>query len=125
MMCACDEEFGTKFLSHQLPSGAVLETQERVPVSAGFVAGMCAECRGLPLEPHPVAAIPGRTSKIKRYCWRELAFREMELYAQYGGEPERYIYEVDYPSEQSIIGRANIQALQDIKRLHSKAQKDE
>ncbi len=49
----------------------------------------------------------------------------MELYAQYGGEPERYIFEMDYPSEQSIIGRAKIQALQDIKRLHSEAQKYE
>lgn len=123
MMCTCDEEIGTKFLFHQLASGAVLETQERVPVSAGFVAGMCAECRGLPLEPYPVAAIPGRTSKIKRYYWRELAFREMELYEKYGGEPERYIYEMDDPSEQSIIGRAKIQALHDIKGLHSAAQK--
>lgn len=125
MMCACDEEIGTKFLSHQLDAGAVLESQERVPVSAGFVAGVCAECRGLPLEPHPVAAFPGWTSKIKRYYWRELAFREMKLYEQYGGEPDRYIYEINDTSENSIIGRAKIQALEDVKRLHSSVHKYE
>lgn len=125
MMCACDEEIGTKFLPHQLVSGTVLETQERVPVTAGFLAGLCTECRGLPPEAHPVAAIPGRTSKIKRYYWRELAFREMELYEQYGGDPERYIYELDDPNEQSVIGRARIQALKDIKSLHNTARKHE
>nr|VFJ59970.1 MAG: VRR-NUC domain-containing protein [Candidatus Kentron sp. FW] len=125
MMCACDEEIGTKFLSHQLASGTALESQKHIPVSAGFVACVCAECRGLPIEPHPVAAIPGRTSKIKRYYWRELAFREMKLYEQYGGKPDHYIFEMDDTSENSIIGKAKNQALKDIKRLHSEAHKYE
>lgn len=125
MMCACDEEIGKKFLAHQLSSGTALDSQERIPVTAGFVAYACAECRGKPPGPHPVAAIPGRTSKIKRYYWRELAFREMELYETYGGVPEQYIYELDNPDEQSIVVKARTQALDDIKRLHSQSPKYE
>lgn len=123
MMCACDEPIGIKFLPHQLTCGTALETQERVQITAGFVARVCVECRGFLPEPHPVAAIPGRTSKIKRYYWRELAFREMELYEQYGGDPECYIYELYDPNEQSIIWRAKTQALEDIKHLHRKTHK--
>lgn len=117
-MCLCDEAIGTKFLPHQLDSGTELETQKSVPVTNGFVSGVCIECRGLPPKAHPVASIPGRTSKIKRYYWKELAFREMELYEQFGGDPKRYIYELDDTDEDSIIGRARSQALKDIKSLH-------
>jgi hypothetical protein len=125
MMCACDEAIGTKFLPHQLASGTVLETQERVSVTNGFVPEVCAECRGLPPEAHPVAAIPGRTSKIKRYYWRELAFREMVLYEQGGGDPDHYIYELDNHDDQSLIGRARAQAIKDIKSRHDTARKYE
>lgn len=125
MMCACDEEVGKKFLAHQLASGTSLESQERIPVTAGFVAYACDECRGKSPKSHPVAAIPGRTSKIKRYYWRELAFREMELYEMLGGVPEQYIYELDDPDEQSIVEEAKAQALDDIKQLHSQSPKYE
>ena len=37
MMCACDRENGERFLAHQLREGRVLETQERIPVTLGFV----------------------------------------------------------------------------------------
>lgn len=74
MMCACEEEFGRRFLVHQLDEGCELDTQMRVPVTHGFEPEICSECRGLPSDPAPAAAIPGRTSKIKRYYWRELFF---------------------------------------------------
>jgi hypothetical protein len=124
-MCSCDEEIGTKFLPHQLTLGTELKTQARVPVTNGFISGICVECRGLSAEAHPVASIPGRTSKIKRYYWRELVFREMELYEQFGGDPGHYIYEIGNPEDQSIIGRARNQALIDIKRLHESVRKYE
>lgn len=76
MMCACDQEIGETFLSHQLDVGCELKTQERLPVTLGFVQNVCSECRGLPPKAYPVAAIPGRTSKIKRYYWREIQFEE-------------------------------------------------
>ena len=41
MMCACDEAFGRRFLSHQLSEGVELETQARVPVTAGFQPAIC------------------------------------------------------------------------------------
>ena len=44
----------------------MLETQERIPITLGFVDDICRECRGLPVEAHPRAAIPGQMSKIKR-----------------------------------------------------------
>lgn len=75
MMCTCDEAFGTRFLSHQLRMGRELELQIDVPVDLGFVPEVCPECRGLPPVPAPVAEGFGRTSKIKRYYWRELYFQ--------------------------------------------------
>jgi hypothetical protein len=125
MMCACNEIIGKKFLPHQLFSGNVLETQENVIVTNGFVSEICTECRNLPVVAYPVAAIPGRTSKIKRYYWRELAFREMELYEQYGGNPEHHVYELNDSDEHSIINKAKIQALKDIKKLHETTKKYE
>lgn len=77
MICACDEAFGRRFLSHQLQQGRELELQIDVPVDLGFVPKVCPECRGLPPIPAPVAAGFGRTSKIKRYYWRELQFQEI------------------------------------------------
>ena len=80
MMCACDESVGRKFLVHQLEFGVELDTKRQVPVTAGFQQKVCEECRGLPLTPHPKSASPGRTSKIARYYWRELAFETMKRF---------------------------------------------
>jgi hypothetical protein len=81
MMCACDEKIGRKFLPHQLYHGRELETRQEVPVTIGFQPAVCRECRGLPLIPHPVGEIYGRTSKIQRYYWRELSFKGKERFA--------------------------------------------
>jgi hypothetical protein len=80
MMCACDEPIGRQFRAHQLDHGVELETRQRVPVTAGFHPNLCEECRGLPITPHPRSAIYGRTSKIRRYYWRELAFEKMKRF---------------------------------------------
>jgi len=80
MMCVCDESVGRKFLVHQLEFGVELDTKRQVPVTAGFQQKVCEECRGLPLTPHPKSASPGRTSKIARYYWRELAFETMKRF---------------------------------------------
>lgn len=83
MMCGCDEAFGRRFLAHQLNEGCELDTQRRVPVTLGFVEGSCSECRGSPADHAPAASIPGRTSKIKRYYWRELFFAERIAQAEW------------------------------------------
>lgn len=121
-MCACDEARGNKFLPHQLSQGTTLDTQQRVPVTLGFAHKICNECRGLPADTYPKAAIHGSTSKIKRYYWRELAFREQDLFEQLGGNPERYLYEMG-ESESDLYARAKNQALADIKSLHETTQK--
>lgn len=120
MMCSCDESIGRKHLSHQLDRGVVLETQERVPVTAGFQLNICRECRGLAPEAHPIASIPGRTSKIKRYYWRELAFREMELYEEWKVTPEGQASRAGSHFEVPQLAEY---ALMEIKHLHAAAPK--
>lgn len=120
MMCACDRSIGERFLPHQLSHGKDLETQQRIPVTLGFVAKACELCRTGKATAYPMAAIHGRTSKIKRYYWRELAFRKMELYEQLTGSPDGYLDE--HPNEHSDSHKkADAQALEDIKNLHAQS----
>lgn len=76
MMCSCDEHFGKRFLPHQLTVGRELDTQSRILVDVGFFRAVCPECRGRPAVPAPVSAGFGRTTKIKRFYWREIFFME-------------------------------------------------
>lgn len=117
MMCACDEERGKRFLPHQLGYAAELKTQKRVPVTHGFQKGACRECRGLPPIPSPKAAIPGRTSKIKRFYWRELDFREFEILEKRGTSLDDFLAD---PTLRKEIGE---QALNDIQVLHERRPK--
>ncbi len=112
-----------RFLPHQLRHATELGTQQRIAVTGGFQPAVCRECRGLPPEAHPVAPIPGRTSKIKRYYWRELAFREMELFAEWaeshGVSPEQS----SGPAAKAARGAAADEALREIRMLHETAPK--
>ncbi len=74
MMCDCDRTIGEKYLSHQLRVGRDYENRTEYLVTLGFQSHVCNECRGLPAANFPVAPIYGRTSKIARYYWREIAF---------------------------------------------------
>jgi hypothetical protein len=117
MMCACDETFGQRFLAHQLFEGCKLENQERVPVTHGFQPGLCNGCRGLPLMPSPCTAIHGRTSKIRRFYWRELFFRETEAFADWEtANPDAQPHEVK-EARKRIEG----EVLDAIKALHASA----
>jgi hypothetical protein len=86
MMCACEEEFGHQYLPHQLDYGTELHTHRQVPVTLGFQKGICNACRGLPEEAHPTAQLYGRTSKIFRYYWREIAFKTISKFSQWAKE---------------------------------------
>lgn len=119
MMCACDEEFGYRFLAHQLSEGCELETQARIPVTHGFQPEICSECRGQSADPAPAAAIHGRTSKIKRYYWRELFFATHSAQAD---------WDADHPGASDDERRAvhsSIEktVLEDMKVLHASAPK--
>src|SRR6185369_4675339 len=82
MMCSCDRIIGEKYLPHQLKEGAELETGNRIPVTLGFQDRTCRECRGLDPIAHPTAARFRSTSNIRRYYWREIFFRELELFSE-------------------------------------------
>src|SRR5574341_1396546 len=85
MMCSCDEEFGRKYLPHQLSFATELSTKTEIRVSLGFQPRICRECRGLQPESNPVAAIHSRTSKLRRYYWREIAFETIKRFAEWSG----------------------------------------
>ena len=123
MMCDCDKLIGERFLPHQLDQGTELETRRRIPVTAGFQLAICRECRGLLPEAHPVASIPGRTTKIRRYYWRELAFRELELFDELAKAHGVLPGEDSGPEGAAAQRQAAEQALREIKQLHETAPK--
>lgn len=119
MMCSCDEAFGKRFLEHQLDEGIELETQARILVSSGFQPRICNACRGIPLVAAPTAAIPGRTSKIKRFYWREKFFMVTERLADWRIEnPDATENEIG-ETRKSI----EIAVLTELKKLHAAAPK--
>ncbi len=119
MMCECDRARGTKFLSHQLEYGVELNSQQRVRVTLGFQLGICRECRGLSPTASPTASTPGRTSKVKRYYWRELHFREFEILSSMG----MGLVDIYSPEASELRKKAASQALEDIKRIHEQSPK--
>jgi hypothetical protein len=113
-ICSCERDFALRHLAHQVRFGRVLETQERVPVN-GFADRMCAECRGLPEQPHPKAAIYGLKGKVERFYWREIIKTQFELTA------ERYGRSIPpSPLEARKIRR---EALEKWKQVHRKTPK--
>ena len=123
MMCDCDRLIGEKFLRHQLDQGSELETGRTIPVTAGFQPSICRECRGLLPEAHPVGSIPGRTTKIRRYYWRELAFREMELLDELSKARSVLPGDDGGPKGAAARRQAAEQAPLEIKQLHETAPK--
>lgn len=118
-MCACDEPFGLRFLAHQLEYGVELDTQERVPVTLGFQPNICNACRGLRLVPAPASAIRGRTSKIKRFYWRELFFAKTERMAAWQAANR----EASPVEVQTARRRIENEVLDEIKALNATAPK--
>lgn len=118
-MCSCDREVGERFLPYQLSRGTILETQARVPVTLGFVDRVCRECRGLAAESHPMAAIPGRTSKIKRFYWREIMFLTFKRFAERAEEAGLDLKSAH--SQDAVDLRAEVQreVIEQIKQLHA------
>lgn len=121
MMCACDQERGTRFLPHQLRSGSEFETQARVPVTHGFVAGTCRACRGEPEIAYPTAARPGATSKVYRYYWRELFFATADRFAAATGSDD--VIDRSKPEHERLWEECEDRALEEIKSLHATSPK--
>lgn len=116
MMCSCDQEHGERFLPHQLRTGTELKTKQRFKVTLGFQPHTCNQCRGLPAVLAPVSAQRGRTSKITRYYWREIAFETTrQFHAKYPSGDEWA-----KPDERRAIER---EVLERIKVLHAQCPK--
>ncbi|RLS36374.1 MAG: hypothetical protein DWH81_12470 [Planctomycetota bacterium] len=122
MMCECDRATGEMFLSHQLHKATDSESKLSVPVTIGFQPKICNECRGLCQEAHPRASTYGSTSKIKRYYWRELFFREMVLFTDWARDNESDLLD-DRPEAKAVREKCAEQALEDIKAFHTKSPK--
>ena len=86
MMCQCDQDLGEKYLPHQVSYGTDLHTKDRHAVTAGFQPSICTDCRGVPAEPAPTAALRGASSNVRRYYWREIMTTTMRRLGQWAAD---------------------------------------
>jgi hypothetical protein len=123
MMCGCEEEFARRYLNHQITSGRDLHTQEEVKVTLGFQSNICNACQGLPEETNPKAPIPGRTSKIARYYWREIAFGTIQRFAEWS-ERQKYRDAMIALAKHNDVYRAfEKEVIKEIKEWHQRSPK--
>jgi VRR-NUC domain len=123
MMCACEEKFARRFLNHQIDSGRELDTQRQVAVTLGFQSNICNPCRDIPEKAHPTSPKVGRTSKIARYYWREIAFDTIQQFAEWAeeqGYPNRMTALIEHKDRYRTIER---EVIEEIKRLHQQSPK--
>jgi len=123
MMCACDEEFGRRFLPHQLRNGSELESQRRIPVTIGFQANICNSCRGIPEHAHPKAEIRGSTTKVERYYWREIYFETTRRFAEWADQHGYIDHETARREQRDVRATIRKDVLAAIKDLHSRSPK--
>lgn len=123
MMCSCDKEHGERFRPHQLKQGRCLESQEKVPVTLGFQENICLECRGEIPVSAPKSPMPGYTTKITRYYWREIALETTRRF--YDKHPQcnpndHMNDEFSFPEERKIIEK---EVINELKKKHDIAPK--
>lgn len=118
MMCKCDEDFGLRFLPHQLSHGTDIVTREEIKVTIGFQKNICNKCRGIPEDAYPMAEIYGRSTKIRRYYWREIECETIRRFGKWAEEQgysdwlrARSKHEAVYKSIEKMV-------IDEIKELH-------
>lgn len=123
MMCACEEEFARRHLPHQLSHGSELHTRKEIAVTLGFQKDICNKCRGLPEAAAPKAELYGRSSKIARYYWREIAFETIKRISKWE-EKNRTADAIgiqhDYQEIYEMIER---EVIEEVKIQHEKSPK--
>lgn len=122
-MCACDEEFARRYLKHQIRTGRDLQTQEEVKVTLGFERNICNTCRGVPEESHPKSPMAGRTSKIARYYWREIAFATIQRFSQWAEQQDIPDATVALAKHNDVYRSFEKEAIKEIKELHQRSPK--
>lgn len=118
MMCKCDEEYGRRFLPHQLSQASWFGSRERVPVTIGFQKNACPECRGEKAIAAPKAQMHGVTTKVTRYYWREIYFESTKRF--YNAHPD--LDPCDFGHDESLFSEErNIikkEVIDEIKKQH-------
>jgi len=123
MMCACDEEFGRRFLPHQLDHGTELGTRRKMPVTIGFQKNVCNSCRGIPEEPAPKAPMHGRTSRVRRYYWREISMETIRRFGDWALEQGETDWLVARRNHKDTYRSIEQRVIAKIKDLHSRSPK--
>lgn len=118
MMCACDEEFGRRFLPRQLDHGTELGTRRKMPVTIGFQKNVCNACRGTPEEPAPKAPMHGRTSKVLRYYWREISMETIRRFGDWALEHCETDWRVARRDHKDTYRAIEQQVIAEIKNVH-------
>lgn len=119
MMCSCEQEHGERFLPHQLSEACILETQQRVPVTLGFQFEVCPECRGEKPIHAPKASMPGSTSKVSRFYWREIFLETTKRFYDRNPDldPQSDKYsEFSFPEKRNAIEK---EIIDEIKKQHA------
>jgi hypothetical protein len=117
-MCACEEDFAGQYLPHQLSHGTELHTRKEVPVTHGFRNDVCNACRGLPEEAHPKAPLYGRTSKIVRYYWREIAVRAVPKFSKWAKTQGYSVWLKALVKHQDVYDTIEREVVEEIKELY-------
>lgn len=125
MMCACDEDFARKYLSHQIKEATELESQKRVLVTIGFQKNICDKCRGLPEKAYPKAEIYGSGSKIKRYYWREIAFETIKRFENWSRKEGYNDWLEAMLAHKNVYKDIESKVVKEINELHKKLPKYE
>ena len=119
MMCKCEEEFACRYLAHQIETASVEGGGfETIPVTLGFVGGVCNACRGEPEQAYPMSERPGRTSKIKRYYWREIEFRVIPRFAAWCEANGQSDWLAGLKNNRDVHDEFEREAVEEIKQLH-------
>ncbi|WP_407283216.1 VRR-NUC domain-containing protein [Methanolobus sp. WCC1] len=123
MMCSCDEEFGRKYYSHQLDIATELDTQKKIPVTIGFQPNICNTCRNKKEESYPLSQARGRTTKIRRYYWREITIETTKRFgrwAEQNGYADYFVAQQENPSIHGAIQRDVVEELQHLHEINPK-----
>jgi len=123
MMCACEEDFARQYLPHQLSHGTELHTQKVTPVTIGFQKGICNTYRGLPEEAHPKAPQFGRTSKIFRYYWREIAFKTIPRFSSWAKEQGYSDWLKALTQQKNVYDTIEREVVKEFKEIHQSSPK--
>jgi len=123
MMCACEEEFATRYLPHQITKTTDPHTRESIPVTHGFQPAVCNACRGLPEDACPRAPTHGKMTKIRRYYWREIHVAAIRRFGEWCEQHGHSDWLIASGQHRGVFQSIEKEVIEDIKRQHASAPK--